>query len=336
MLRHLLSLPLLAAFLLAVGPAPSAAEDKKERMIFDYEGQKVAKDVKRIVFIADINPHGGRGNHEFLAAAIYLARTINANYPNAYATVHLVKPPQVSWSKNLQNLDHADAIVVLLNHGGAVLNHGGDGALNPVLEKAMARGAGFMAIHYGVEVNKGKQGEAYLKWMGGYFEPFWSVNPWWTPDFKEIPTHETTRGVKPFSINDEWYYHMRFVEGDKGVTPILSAVAPVKTITDRWDGKKAGSHNGNDAVLEDVKAGKPQVMAWAYERPDKGRGFGFTGLHKHDNLANDNMRTLLLNGVAWVSKLEVPKEGIPSKTLTRDELEKLIDDGKLAITKEGI
>ena len=80
----------------------------------------------------------------------------------------------------------------------------------------MERGAGFMAIHYGVEVNKGEQGEAYLKWMGGYFETVLVGQPYWTPKFKEIPEHETTRGVKPFAVNDEWYYHMRFVDGHEG------------------------------------------------------------------------------------------------------------------------
>ena len=39
-------------------------------------------------------------------------------------------------------------------------------------------------------------------------------------------------------------------------------------------------------------------MAWAYERPDGGRGFGFTGFHKYANLENDSFRTLLLNAVA--------------------------------------
>lgn len=321
MFRKLLSLPLLAACLFLVG-AQAPAEDKKERDTFDYAAQKAAKDVKRIVFVADTAPHGGRGNHEFLAAAIYLARGINANYPNAYATVHTLK----NWPKDL---DHADAVVVLLNHGQS--------AVNPAVEKAVARGAGFMAIHYGVEVNKGKQGDAYLKWMGGYFETFWSVNPHWTADFKDIPKHETTRGVKPFAVNDEWYYHMRFVPDMKGVTPVLSALPDVKTISGRWDSTKApGSHNGNKDALEAVKAGKAQVVAWAFERPDKGRGFGFTGLHNHANLGNDNFRTLLLNGVAWVTKLEVPKDGVPGKTLGRDELEKLIDDGKLAVSKRGI
>jgi hypothetical protein len=229
-----------------------------------------------------------------------------------------------------KDLEHADVIIVLMNHGGPA-------ATNPAVQKAVARGAGFMAIHYGVEVNKGEQGKNYLAWLGGYFEPFWSVNPWWTPKFASFPEHEVTRGVEPFEINDEWYYHMRFVDGMKGVTPVLSAVAPLETITKRWNERdKPGSHNGNPGVLADVRAGKPQVMAWAYERPDGGRGFGFTGLHKHDNLANDNFRTCLLNAVAWVSKLPVPPGGVRSTPLTRGELEKLIDDGKLAVQRRGI
>jgi hypothetical protein len=309
----------LPALLIALSLA-NADGEKKERDIFDYEAQKAAKDVKKIVFVADTAPHGGRGNHEFLAGAIYLAKTINANYPGAYAVVHT----KDKWPKNL---DHADAVIVLLNHGGS--------AVNPAVKEATARGAGFMAIHFGVEVNKGDQGQAYLKWLGGYFETFWSVNPWWTPKFDKIPEHETTRGVKPFSVNDEWYYHMRFVEGLKGVTPVLVAVPPLNTV--HWkEGQKPTDRGGNPEVLAEVAAGKAQVMAWAYERPDKGRGFGFTGLHKHDNLADDNFRTLLLNAVAWVSKLEVPTGGVPSKTLSRSDLEALIDEAKLAVKRRGI
>jgi hypothetical protein len=297
----------------------ASAEEKKERDIFDYEAQKAAKDVKKIVFVADTAPHGARGNHEFLAGAIYLARTINANYPNAYAVVYTKN----KWPKDLK---HADAVIVLLNHGGS--------AVNDAVKEATKNGAGFMAIHFGVEVNKGDQGEQYTKWLGGYFETFWSVNPWWTPEFKEFPKHEVTRGVKPFALNDEWYYHMRFVEGMKGVTPILEAVPPLNTV--QGEGKKSSERGGNPAVYEEVAAGNKQVMAWAYERPAGGRGFGFTGLHKHANLADDGFRTLLLNAVAWVSKLEVPEKGVPSKTLSRDDLEALIDDGQLAVKRRGI
>jgi hypothetical protein len=297
----------------------SAGGATKERDIFDYAAQKSAKGVKKIVFVADTAAHGPRGNHEFLAAAVYLAHTINAKYPDAYAVVYTKN----HWPKDLKGVD---AIIVLLNHGGS--------AVNPAVKEAVEQGAGFMAVHYGVEVDKGKQGESYLKWLGGYFEPNWSVNPFWTPDYKEIPTHEVTRGVKPFDINDEWYYHMRFVEGMKGVTPILFALPPLNTI--QGGGKETLSHGGNPAVFEEVSQGKKQVTAWAYVRPDGGRGFGFTGLHKHDNLANDSMRTLLLNAVAWVSKLPVPEGGIESRTLTRDELEQLIDEGRLAVKNRGI
>ena len=221
---------------------PASAQDK-EKDIFNYVAQKAAgKDVKKIVFIADAGTHGGKGNHEFKAGAIFLARTLNEKYPNCYATVHL----NTRWPKDLS---FADAVVVLLNHGRKA-------ATDPEIKSAVERGAGFMAIHFGVEVEKGIQGDNYLKWMGGYFEQFWSVNPTWKANIDKIPEHEITRGVKPFTLNDEWYYHMRFVPDMKGVTPILSAVPDVKTITNRWKGPKASGYDGNPTVLEAVKAGR--------------------------------------------------------------------------------
>ena len=284
---------------------PVTAQDK-ERDIFNYVAQKAAaKDVKKIVFIADTSPHGGPGNHEFMAGAILMARTLNAHYPNAYAVVH----PHTAWPKDLS---HADSVIVLLNHGGP--------AVNPAVKAATARGAGFAAIHYGVEVNKGEQGDHYLKWIGGYFEVNWSVNPHWVADIKKIPEHEINRGVKPFTINDEWYYHMRFVEGMKGVTPILSALPA------RLPDKKTSARGGNPDVYEEVKAGKEQHLAWAFVRPDGARGFGFTGYHNYINLQNDNFRTVLLNAVAWTSKLDVPTNGVPSKTPTKTELDELFKE----------
>jgi type 1 glutamine amidotransferase len=290
-----------------------------ERDIFDFAAQKAAPTtVKKIVFVADTAPHGPRGNHEFLAAAILLARTINAAYPDsAYCVVHTKN----HWPKDLS---YADAVIVLLNDGGS--------AVNPAVEAAVARGAGFMGIHYAVEVSKGKNGDAFLKWMGGYFEAFWSVNPTWTAEIKSLPDHPVARGVKPFTIKDEWYYHMRFVPGMVGVTPILSAVPPKSSLKD-----KDTARGSNPTVAAEVEAGRPQVLAWAYERPNGGgRGFGFTGMHYHTNLANDDMRTALLNAVAWTAGLEVPKGGVPSKALSPKDLEDLIDEGKKAVREYGI
>jgi type 1 glutamine amidotransferase len=298
---------------MALSTSPAAEKD-----IFDYAAQQAApKSVKKIVFVADTGSHGNRGNHEFLAGAILLARTINAAYPGtAYAVVHT----KDHWPKDVS---HADAIVVLLNHGGS--------AVNPAVQAAVDRGAGFMGVHYAVEVNKGKQGDAFLKWMGGYFETYWSVNPHWKAEIKSLPEHPITRGVKPFTINDEWYYHMRFVDGMAGVTPILSAVPPASSL------HKDPQRGTNPTVADEVADGKPQHLAWAYERPNHGgRGFGFTGLHVHANLADDNFRTALLNAVAWTAGLEVPKNGVPSKTPTQKDLDALIDEGQKAAREYGI
>jgi len=280
-----------------------------EKDVYDYAGQlAAAKSVKKLVFIGDTRPHGPKGNHEFLAGALYLARAINQAYPDAWAVVY----PHDRMPKDLS---HADAVIILLNHGGI--------AVNPAVKAAMDRGAGFMAIHFGVEVNKGEQGDAFLKWMGGYFETFWSVNPFWTPQFKTIPQHETTRGVQPFSVNDEWYYHMRFVSDMKGVTPILTATPGLDTLR---GGDKPSARGSNPDVFRAVSEGKPQHMAWAFERPDGGRGFGFTGFHRYSNLRNDSFRTLLLNAAAWTAKLPVPEKGLVTPTPTEEELDRLVDE----------
>lgn len=299
-------------FALLIGSTARSAD----RDIFDYEGQRKAGDeIIKIVFIGDAGTHGPRGNHEFVAGSILLAQQLQAAYSNVHAVVHSTK----NWPTDFS---HANAIVVGLNHGQRA-------ATDPNIFAAVRKGAGFGALHFGVEVNKGEAGDNYLQWIGGYFETFWSVNPWWQPKFSQFPDHPVARGVKPFSVRDEWYYHMRFVPDMKGVTPILSDVPPKNSVS-----KQASSRGGNEAVFAEVEAGKPQHMAWVYERPDGGRGFGFTGLHAHNNLGDDNFRTVLLNGVAWISKLEIPKEGVPSKTVSKDELEKVMDQAQEAI-KQG-
>ncbi|MCS7045234.1 MAG: hypothetical protein NZO58_02640, partial [Gemmataceae bacterium] len=121
---------------------------------------------------------------------------------------------------------------------------------------------------------------------------------------------------------DEWYYHMRFVGDLKGVTPILTDVPDLKTVR-----KEKSSHGGNPDAYAAVAAGNPQHVAWAFVRPDGGRGFGFTGFHRYENLKNDSFRTLLLNAAAWVTKLEVPRDGVPSTTPTDAELNQLADEG---------
>ena len=64
------------------------------------------------------------------------------------------------------------------------------------------------------------------RWIGGYYEDRYSVNPMWKPPFDKMPHHPITRGVGPFATHDEWYFNMRWSTDpavQKRVTPILVA-----------------------------------------------------------------------------------------------------------------
>src|SRR4030065_964920 len=71
-------------------------------------------------------------------------------------------------------------------------------------------------------------------------------------------------------------------------------------------------HGVNPTVR--ARRGIPEHVAWAYVRANGGRGFGFTGGHWHWSWASDSFRTLVLNGIAWTAGLEIPAQGVPSKT----------------------
>jgi type 1 glutamine amidotransferase len=227
----------------------------------------------------------------------------------------------IGWPSEASAFDGAAAIVLYMDGGSA---H--PAIQNDHLEQLaslMKKGVGLVCLHYATEPTKEKGQKEFLEWIGGAFEVDWSVNPTWDADFKTLPKHPITHGVRPFTTHDEWYFHIRFPEGMKGVTPILSAVAPESTMN-----RKDGPHEGNPAVRESVKKGESQVVAWACERADGGRGFGFTGGHYHDNWGNDDVRKLVLNAIVWAAKGSVPAEGVKSSVSTEQLKENLDPKGK--------
>jgi type 1 glutamine amidotransferase len=258
---------------------------------------------KKIVLIAGRQSHG-YGAHEHKAGCMLLAKALNESGLPVKAVV-----VTNGWPKDASVLKDADSIVIYADGGG---RHPFNAHLAEI-DKLMKRGVGLVCIHYGVEVPKGKSGNAFLDWTGGYFEAHWSVNPHWTAKYKKLPNHPIARGVKPFHIHDEWYYHMRFRE--EGVTPILTDLPPKSTLK-----RKDGAHSGNPFVRAEIAKGKSQHMAWATERKDGGRGFGFTGGHDHWNWGHNQFRKLMLNAIAWTAKVEVPKSGVQSKQLTAKDL----------------
>jgi hypothetical protein len=65
-------------------------------------------------------------------------------------------------------------------------------------------------------------------------------------------------------------------------------------------------------------------MMWAFERPDGGRSFGFTGGHTHANWGDPNQRKIVLNALLWMAKVDVPKDGVKD-TITAEDLTQNLD-----------
>ena len=262
--------------------------------------------IRRIVLIAGRGSHG-RGTHAFWAGMNLLKKCLE-RLPGLEVSVHY------RWPEDPGILKDADAVVLYSDGGGAhplLQDHHLD-----QIRQAIARGAGFGCMHYALDVRQETLRKAFLEWIGGYYETWWSVNPTWTANFQHLPHHPVTHGVMPFRIHDEWYYHMRFVPGMKGVTPILAALPPPETLR-----RPEGPHSNNPYVRKEVlEEKKPQVVMWVYERPDGARGFGFTGGHYHKNWGDENFRKVVLNAILWIARTEVPKEGV-NCTITKEDLE---------------
>jgi hypothetical protein len=77
-------------------------------------------------------------------------------------------------------------------------------------------------------------------------------------------------------------------------------------------------------------SGRQETMMWTFDRPDGGRGFGFTGGHKHVNWANADYRKVVLNAILWVAKADVPSGGVESKLQPGDLAANLDPKGQAA------
>jgi len=259
---------------------------------------------EKVLFIPGPDSHGF-GSHAHVGGMKLLADLVNKHVPELSVTVL-----ENGWPRDASVFDGAAAVIVFSDGGGGSMLAKNFQAVDELVEK----GIGLGVIHYAVEVPAGAAGNAMLRAIGGYFEQFWSVNPWYVAKFQEFPNHPVARGLKPFAINDEWYYHMRFAPpgDDAKRTDILVCVPP-----DATRNGPDGPHSGNPTVRE--RKGQPEVLCWVYER-GKGRGFGFTGGHEHWNWGHPMFLKSVLNAIVWTAGVEVPESGVVTPTPTLDEL----------------
>jgi hypothetical protein len=263
-----------------------AADDPYDQSKVPLEKQPTDPKLTKIVLVAGRASHGP-GEHEFFAGCSVLMKLLKQT-PGVFPVM-----ARDGWPKDPKTFAGARSVVFYMDGGGGhpILHKGH----KEVVQKLLDKKVGFVNLHYAVEYPK-SQSDHVLKWLGGYYETGFSTNPHWDADFKGLPDHPITRGVKPFSIRDEWYFNIRFRPESKGVTPILKATPP-------------------DTVRRTPAArehkGRSEIVAWAFQRADGGRSFGFTGGHFHRNWGDENFRRLVVNAILWSAGVEVPAGGAP-------------------------
>lgn len=257
-----------------------------------------AQNPKKIVFLAAKKDHGMPGRHEYEKDLRVLAWCLEhaSNLKGITTKVFVGRAPAID------ELKDADLIVVE-----------GDGdrsarEVNPLFpmsppdkgpyspetvaflkdfDALMKKGVGLVFFHYTTEIFNETARQDLLDWLGGYYasEPGVRNNPvdQWSMTFKN-ENHPILRGVKPWTYKEEMFTKFTFADG---VTPLVVATPTTATFG-------------------------PRDVAWAYQRKDGGRGFGFGGPDFHSNLAIEDHRRLLLNGLVWAAGMDVPAGGVVS------------------------
>jgi type 1 glutamine amidotransferase len=251
------------------------------------------KAVKKIVLIAGPITGHGKHTHEYEKNVILLKHLLDTS-PSAAGI--RTEAHFHGWPTDEKTLDNADTIVII--------SDGGDhreadhplyvGGRFQTLAKQMARGCGLVQFHW-TTFNPSRVHDQITEWVGGYFDYetgktankwFSAIQTWEGPVTLGTPEHPISRGVKPFSLQEEFYYQVKFRDQDPRVKPIIMTRPP---------GQK-----------------QDQVVGWAVERADGGRGFGFTGGHFYGNWWLPDFRKMVLNAIVWTAKADVPVNGIES------------------------
>ncbi|MCY2974748.1 MAG: ThuA domain-containing protein [Planctomycetota bacterium] len=203
------------------------------------------------------------------------------------------------WPSDEQVFEDASAVLFYTDGGGkqAFLANPERAAK---MQSLVEDGLGIAMIHQAVDFPRefADQGRG---WIGGVYESGVSGRGHWQSSHVDFPNHPIARGVTPWQVNDGWLNGIQFVDDMKGITPLV------------WSGKEyAGSRAGLNK----------DIVGWAYERPNGGRSFLYTGLDAHSAWSLPGMRQLVVNGVLWSAGIEVPPRGA-SCEIEPSELEQM-------------
>jgi len=238
----------------------------------------------KIVLLAGKGSHGAKA-HAHAAGMDLFKKYLDAAGADKGIETLVIKN---DWPADPSVLDDAATIVVYSDGWGRHALMDKEKKRVEKVRTLINAGVGLVCIHYAVCPPLGED-ETFQKWIGGFYEKNYSQNPHNNVEVRPgSPDHPLCRGWKPFTTNDEYYNKIRFGKDDKRLIPVMTTMLPRKNP-------------------------QKEVIAWAVERKDGGRGFGYTGGHFHKNWAIEDSRKMILNAIWWTAKIEVPSGGVPCK-----------------------
>lgn len=163
-------------------------------------------------------------------------------------------------------------------------------------EALMKRGVGLVALHQASTVPRDNDMDL-PRWLGAARYGMFDRTTETAGFVPAAHDHPVSRGVAAFGYRDEFYPTFRFANGGKGIVPILKATL------------HAQYRNGKQLLADTPET---HAVAWAFERPEGGRSFVFSGAHYLETLDQPQVRKMLLNAIFWTAGIDVPRQGVRS------------------------
>jgi hypothetical protein len=234
----------------------------------------------RIILVAG-DPSPKPGAHEYYAGCHLLWKCLKQN-PETWPVVARIWPED----KVLENA----RCIVFFTDGGSKHPLANQARWN-FIEGLNAKGVGTVFLHQAVDFPR-ERANAAAQVLGGVWQPDIGCRGHWDTELRVAAQHEILDGVQSFFVKgDGWLYNMHL---SPGAIPLMTGSVP------------ESSRSTPDAKQH---SGRPEVMAWAYERRTGARSFSFTGCDLHQNWASENQRRLIVNGILWTAKIDSPKGG---------------------------
>jgi type 1 glutamine amidotransferase len=234
-----------------------------------------AADVPKKVLLVGSPPDSHPvGTHEYLPGMQILAKCLKP-IAGIEATVATAEG---AWKEGPDLIGRSDCVVLFLTEGAAWLS--ADAARLAAFRQHARRGGGLVCLHWGMGTRDAGPIEPFVALFGGSHggadRKYQVVGA--TVSVADR-SHPMATGMKDFNVHEEFYYRLKLANGAR---PMLRV--PI---------------DGND-----------ETVAWAWERPNGGRSFGYSGLHFHENWKLPEYRRLLTQAVLWTAKLPVPSQGV--------------------------